>query len=123
MSVILRIHPLFRNTDPTLLSDPKNYCIQLAEPRYLVPSPSNQVRQEDIASGQRSGGPGYILLRPDEDFILMSEQFELIVESAQAGGMTDFIDVLLPLVIRSIVQVEAEGVVLTPKQILDYQSP
>lgn len=123
MAITIKINDVFRYTDPTLLQNPNNYAIQIMEPRFLVPSPSNHISSSDIASGQVMGGPGFMKIRPDEEFIISNEQFETIVSSALQGGMTDFVNNLLYLVDSNILEVLDNGTPMTPKQIIEYQAP
>jgi hypothetical protein len=102
----IKMTDVFRLTDPVVLSDPNNYAIQLAEPPYWIPSSSNQVSRDDVTTSMYRGGPTMMFVRPNESFLMTDQQFATLVSSVkQGGGPTDFLNNILGLVNRNIIEV------------------
>lgn len=96
------------------------FTIQLGEPGFEYFSISNAIHPNDPTSPMQQGGPSMVILRPYEEFDIGDEEFANLVSSAKNGGSTDFITGILYLVRKGVIQVNHNGVVLTPSQILNF---
>lgn len=107
--------------DPVISVGGPHFVLQLGPVSgVLIPQNTGNPPNEPL----RYGGAFQLNLRINESIDLEDTEFQVLVNNATNGGDPSFLNRLLVLVTRNIIQVQQDnGLPLTKKAILTYSAP
>ena len=107
--------------NPAILAGGPQFVLQLGPiSGVLIPRDTGSPPNDPL----RYGGAFQLQLRVNESISLEDSEFQVVVQNAINGGDPSFLNRLLVLVARDIVQVQQDnGTALTKDQIIAYTAP
>jgi hypothetical protein len=109
-------------SDPIISVADHNFVLQLGPVRnVLIPRDTSN----PLGNPLRNGSGFQLQLRLNESISLEDTEFQVLIENATGGGDVSFLNRLITLVARNIIQVNQDETTpaLTSKQILAYTAP
>lgn len=105
----IKLTSTFESTDPHLLAQPKAFVLNIAAEGVLIPKVNHVA------------GVYQLQLRKDETVQIEDAVFQNLVNTSRGGGLSsNFLNQLLSLVARGVVEVRQNASLLTPVQILAF---
>ncbi len=108
-------------TNPAIVQGGPQFVLQLGPiSGVLIPRDTGSPPNDPL----RYGGAFQLQLRVNESISLEDTEFQVLVDNAKNGGDPSFLNRILVLVARDIIQVQQDdGSPLTKDQILAYTAP